>query len=321
MKLQLTKGQTEFLQTHWPLRGDLKFHRRVANFVYFARLDGREVVLRLTEPIHRKIKEIESELDWMNYLAMNGMRIAKPVATITGSFMVELPGEKTYYAAVFEKAPGSFLDDDVVPTEEFIATWGGYLGRMHRLTKDYQPSLQIQRRQQWEQDESLAMALRSLDKTDELPYRRLNELMEWMRSLPQENHCYGLVHCDLHRGNFFVENGDITAFDFDDACYQWFSYDIVAPINSINKNLFEGTNTLSKEKALESFLKGYSRENSLEQIWIERIHVFDKYRAALIYHWAKTCVKEKVFDSNGLEWAKEKLPKLLDAIRDPLKLF
>ena len=319
--MQPTEEQIVFLKTHWPIHGDLKFHRRVANFVYFTKLDGREVVLRLTEPVHRMPKEIESELDWMNYLTVNGMRIASPIPTLTGSFMAELPGKKIYYAAIFEKAPGSFLNDDLVPTVELIANWGRYLGKMHRLTKDYLPSPLIQRRQEWEQDESLAMALRSIDKADELPYRRLNELMEWMRALPQENHCYGLVHCDLHRGNFFVENGEITAFDFDDACYQWFSYDIVAPINSINKNLFEGTNTLSKEKALESFLNGYRRENNLEQIWLERIEVFDKYRAALIYHWAKTCIKEKVFDSNGLEWAKEKLPKLLEAIREPLKLF
>lgn len=97
--------------------------------------------------------------------------------------------------------------------------------------------------------------------------------------------------------------------------------DIVAPINSINKNLFEGTNNLAKEKALEVFLCGYNQENELDQIWIDRIQVFDKYRAALIYHWAKTCIKEKVFDANGLDWAKEKLPQLVDAIRAPLRLF
>ncbi len=186
LKLQLTKEQIEILQTYWPIHGDLKFHRRVANFVYFTQLDGREVVLRLTEPIHRKPKEIESELDWMNYLTGQGMKIAKPVPTNAATFMAELSGEGTYYAAVFEKAPGTFLNDDLIPTEEFIATWGSYLGKMHRLTKSYQPLPQIQRRQQWEQDESLAMALRSLDKEDELSYRRLNELMEWMRSLPQE---------------------------------------------------------------------------------------------------------------------------------------
>lgn len=222
---------------------------------------------------------------------------------------------------MFEKAPGSLLNDEEQPTDEFIKTWGAYLGRMHRFTKVYHPRPQIHKRQQWGQDESLAMALRSLDKSDDLPYQRLNELMEWMRSLPRESHCYGLVHCDLHRGNFFIENNQITAFDFDDACYQWFSCDIVAPLNSIQKNLFEGIMTPSKEKVLDCFLSGYSSENTLEKSWIDRVPIFDKYRAALIYHWAKTCVKENVFDSNGLEWARGKLPKLLDALREPLKLF
>ena len=130
-----------------------------------------------------------------------------------------------------------------------------------------------------------------------------------------------MVHCDLHRGNFFVENGEITAFDFDDACYQWFSYDIVAPMNSINNNIDEGVFNLEKEKALDLFLSGYKTENTLEKIWIDRIQIFDKYRAVLIYHWIKTCIRENVFDSHGLDWAKQKLPKLFEPLKEPLHLF
>ena len=83
----------------------------------------------------------------------------------------------------------------------------------------------------------------------------------------------------------------------------------------------EGIHHFSKEKALDSFLKGYISENSIEDIWIQRIQIFDKYRAVLIYHWIKTCIKENVFNSSGLEWAKEKLPKLFDSMREPLKLY
>ncbi len=319
--MQLSKEQIEFLQTHWPIHNELKFLRRVANFVYYARCDNREVVLRLTEPIHRQIKEIESELDWMNYLTLNGMKIASPIVTFNGSYVVELPGEKIYYATIFEKAPGSFLSEGVLPSEDFISIWGRYIGKMHRLTKNYHPSIKIQKRQHWEQDETLAMALRSCEKTDEMPYRRLNELMEWMRSLPQDNNCYGLIHTDLHRGNFFVENNDITAFDFDDSCYHWFSYDIVAPLNSIDKNFLEKANSTLKQKALETFLRGYERENTLDPIWIERIQIFDEYRTVLIYHWIKTCIKENVFSGATLEKVKENSVKLLEVMTEPLKLF
>lgn len=202
-----------------------------------------------------------------------------------------------------------------------IKTWGKYMGKMHRLTQQYKPTPEIQPRQGWEQDESLAMALRSHDKSDLLPYNRMNELLEWMRSLPREIHCYGLIHTDLHQGNFFVEKGKITAFDFDDSCHHWFSYDLVAPINSIFDNIFEGIPHEKKEKALEIFLGGYRLENSLDPLWVERIEIFDKYRAALIYHWIKTFTKENIFTEKSLEWAKNKLPRLSEALKDPLKLY
>lgn len=82
---------------HWPFQGDIKFHRRVANFVYFAKLDEGEVVLRLSESNHRKREEIGSELDWMNYLAGKRIAISRPIATIAHSFVVELPGEKNLF--------------------------------------------------------------------------------------------------------------------------------------------------------------------------------------------------------------------------------
>ena len=319
--MHLTEEQIFHLKQHWPLADEIKFHRRVANFVYFATIENKEVVLRLTEPHHRKQHEIHSELDWINYLSGHHMKIASPVKTFSGSYIVELPGTQPYFAVVFNKAPGSFLKDDVNLKDDIIKTWGQYVGRMHRLTKNYKPDSSIIPRQQWEQDESLMMALRSHDKNDDLPYRRMNEILEWMRCLPKENPSYGLVHCDLHRGNFFVKNDQITAFDFDDACYQWFSYDIVAPINSINNNIDEGVFNLEKETALNMFLVGYNSENSLEKIWIDRIPIFDKYRAVLIYHWIKTCIQENIFDSNGIDWAKKKLPYLFETLKEPFKLF
>lgn len=319
--MQLTNEQIIFLNQHWSFEGEIKFHRRLANIVYFTQINGQEVVLRLTEEGHRKFQEIESELHWIKFLTENGMQVANPIQTINKALLVEIPGEKKYFAAVFKKAPGAFLKDDEDVKDQMIKIWGQYIGKMHRLTREYQPG-QILQRQQWEQDESLAMALRSLDKNDQIPYCRLMELLEWMRSLPKTKDCYGLIHTDLHRGNFFVDSNDnITAFDFDDSCYQWFSYDFVAPINSIHKNFYEGNRHSDKVKALENFIQGYQLENTLAPVWIDRIEIFDKYRAALVYHWAKTFTKEGILDAKGLEWAAKKGPQMLEILREPLKLF
>lgn len=319
--MEISRQQIEFLRQHWDLEGEIKFHRRLANFVYFTSISGKEVVLRLTDPGHRRCDEIESELHWMSYLAKNGMRVANPIPTKSHSLMTEISGEKNYFAALFEKAAGAFLTDEQAVADDMIKRWGRYIGKMHSLTKNYNPPASIRPRQQWEQDESLAMAFRSHDKDDRIPYERLIEFMGWMRSLPRDQDSYGLIHTDLHRGNFFVEEGEITAFDFDDSCYQWFSYDFVAPLNSIHKNFYEGNRHPDKDRTLEQFISGYSIENKLDSIWIERIKLFDKFRAVLTYHWIKTFTKEGVFDAKGLEWAKQKAPKLMEVLKEPLDLF
>ena len=316
----LSKSQTDFLRLHWPIEGEIRFHRHVANFVYFAQMQSREVVLRLTEPSHRKFAEIESELHWIRYLTENGMRIANPILSNSGELAVQLDGEQNYFASVFEKAPGAFLNHDEDVQDEMIKRWGRYIGRMHNLTKSYRRPAQIQPRQSW-QDESLSMALRSHEKSDALPYQRLNELLEWMRALPQSEDGYGLIHTDLHRGNFFVENGEITAFDFDDSCHQWLIYDFVAPINSMHRAFSEGVQSPEKSRVLEIFMTGYRLENNLSLAWLKRFEIFDQYRAALVYHWIKTFTREGVFDAKGLEWAKTKAPRLMEVFRQPLHIF
>ena len=53
----------------------------------------------------------------------------------------------------------------------------------------------------------------------------------WLDSLPKDDDCYGLIHADIHQGNFFVdENDNITIFDFDDCHYHWFAYDLAVPL-------------------------------------------------------------------------------------------
>ncbi len=52
------------------------------------------------------------------------------------------------------------------------------------------------------------------------------ELMAHLASLPVDPSGYGLIHQDVHGGNFFVADGGITLFDFDDCLYAWFMHDV-----------------------------------------------------------------------------------------------
>jgi Ser/Thr protein kinase RdoA (MazF antagonist) len=41
---------------------------------------------------------------------------------------------------------------------------------------------------------------------------------------------YGLIHGDVHAGNFHLHQGVVHLFDFDDCCYHWFAADIANAI-------------------------------------------------------------------------------------------
>ena len=307
--MQLDQFQIEQLKTYWPFDGEFQFHRRVANFVYFNSIGNSEVVLRLTEPSHRNKDEIISEMHWMDYLSRQGLRLASPLPTVNGEFVVKLEGKQEYFAAVISKAPGRLMKDQDI-NQGFLDLYGQYLGKMNRLTKDYRPPAHIGKRQEWRQDESLAMALRSHDKNDPIAYQRFSVFLAWLESLPQNRDCYGLIHCDLHMGNFFVKDNVITAFDFDDSCYQWFSHDLVAPMMSFEHAIADGQVPFSMEQLNSWFLDGYFKQNHLEQVWIDRLPLFKVYRDVLLYHWVKTSIRENLFDERAMAWAHGKLPVL-----------
>ncbi len=318
--MQLNELQTAQLKEHWPLKGEFRFHRRVANFVYFVQMHEQEVVLRLTEPHHRQLDEIHAEMHWMSYLSEQGMKIATPISTNNGEFVLPLEGQQKYYATVISKAPGRPMKDEEI-TRQNLEIYGRYLGKMHRLTKDYSPPKNALRRQEWRDDETLSMALRAHEISDPIAFQRMNEVLEWLGSLPKTRDSYGLVHCDLHMGNFFLDGESITAFDFDDSCYQWFSHDLTAPLMSFQYAIQEKKLPVTEKQLLSDFLVGYAKENSLQQVWIDRISIFQVYRKIVIYHWIKTSIREHAFDEKALAWAKNKLPKLLLEIEKPIHFF
>jgi Ser/Thr protein kinase RdoA (MazF antagonist) len=291
----------------------------VANFVYASSLDGRPVIVRLTEPGHRRRDEIEAELEWMRHLSGQGVRLARPIPSRSGALVEEISGEGSFHAAAFEWAEGSALSGKQID-KRALESWGAYLGRMHMATRLYRPAAPASPRSDWDGDDIYRSAARSLDPNDQPAYDRMNELTAWLRGLPRTEDAYGLVHADLHRGNFFVDPAGITAFDFDDACRHWFVYDLTAPLFSILNAGEEEGMSLEKGAARDHFLAGYASEHALAPEWLARLDLFMLYRAALVYHWIKTGMADGIFDDKGRDWCRRRAPELLDLLKRPLTL-
>ncbi|MFW9986731.1 MAG: phosphotransferase enzyme family protein, partial [Candidatus Odinarchaeota archaeon] len=117
---------------------------------------------------------------------------------------------------------------------------------------------------------------------------RISKLFQEIESLPKDEEAYGLVHGDLHTGNFFVENDRITALlDFDRTCYKWFVSEIaVALYYPLYNTLLNQSRNAQEEfvkKFLPLFMKGYEEENTLDSVWMKKLNIFIQVRDVILF--------------------------------------
>lgn len=301
----------------WSLEGEIEFHRHVENFVYFARKNGARAVLRLTEPEHRSFEEVEAELHWLDHLSSSGLRVGRPIRSESSRFLerIESAG-RVLFATLFSFAPGKMIRDSDEYTPELLYAQGEFLARMHTATATYHPISERVRRPEWDHDIGYCIACKGLDPEDSYPYREFQELSQLLRGLDRSPETYGLIHADLHFGNFFVDDGRITAFDFDDSCYHWHLYDIASPLFIFNRMDQKGSRA-SRRNYLDPYLKGYQSVRAIPSGGMPLLEEFYRFRVASVYHWAKARVKEGSFDQTAIEWTRRILPWCIEELKNP----
>ncbi|AME06159.1 phosphotransferase enzyme family protein [Bacillus siamensis] len=255
------------------------------NYVYEIVKDNEPYILKITHTIRRTPEYILGEMEWLHHLTKGGLSAAKPIPSLNDRDVEEVPDGKggAFLLRVYEKAPGHKVEESDWNGTLFYEL-GKYTGHMHRLTKSYRLSDPKYKRQEWDEEEQLK--LRKYVAADQhLVFERADALMEELRKLPKNPESYGLVHADLHHGNFNWDNGKITAFDFDDIGYNWFVNDISILLYNMlwypvipyeDKAAFTG-------EFMTHFMKGYREENDLDPVWLEKIPDFLRLRHMLIY--------------------------------------
>jgi Ser/Thr protein kinase RdoA (MazF antagonist) len=113
-------------------------------------------------------------------------------------------------------------------------------------------------------------------------YGKFQKLIAALHTLPRTEDAFGLIHNDFNDGNFCVdyENGDITVFDFDDACYGWFAYELASAWEGfVGWTMFladAGARRERMEHMYAQVLLGYNREHTLSEYWLDKLPFFLK---------------------------------------------
>jgi Ser/Thr protein kinase RdoA (MazF antagonist) len=280
----LTPQGVRQMATHWPEAGDTELIDDVTNVVFAFQCQGRPRILRLTHCSQQSQQDIEAELDWVRFLAQNDVPVARPIASSSGSFTEILPvGDSCFVAAVFERAEGEMVDPAGAEhwNPSLIRSLGQLMGRMHALTKHYDPGHLIKRRWQWEESDDVVNASHHVPRSEVQLLRDLATAVECLSGLPRDVDSYGLVHCDVNFTNYLVKDGRITLFDCADCCYSYFIADIAAAMMFYQPAYFQPDWKPRAEAMFQTFMRGYNEENQLQAFWYEHLGGFLKLQNML----------------------------------------
>ena len=296
----------------WALDPERQLVRQSANEVYRCRRGAETLFVRLTFPEHRARAEIEAEVAWMRSLGVAGVRVVEPVASRAGAWVetVEHDGRQAY-AIVTRAAPGRVGRKPQDLTVAVVGAWGRLLADLHAHARGYAPPAEG-RRPSWDADRVLLTAL--LDRSAETTWAQeaLRALVAWMHGLPRTRAQFGLTHADLHVGNLAIADDGgatvVTAFDFDDACEQFFVHDLAVGVTSLRKAAWEYPGQVDADALVPAFLDAYARAGALDESAHERLERFVAYRIALSACWAGRSHATGQLDAEMDAWFRRSLP-------------
>jgi Ser/Thr protein kinase RdoA (MazF antagonist) len=264
---------------------NLKLLGELENFVYEFNDHHKNFILRITHSSHRSKELVEAELDWINFLAANELPVCKPVLSLNNTFIETIPANDGYFiVSSFEKARGQAINKNpgIIREKEFNFNLGKLVGKLHHLTKSY--TAKLNKRQQWFEEDNVSNAEIYLPLNQIKIIEEIKTLKLFFSNLPRNKDNYGLIHTDIHGGNFFIDQQEIILFDFDDSCYHWYIYDIAVVIYSfLLKIKNEDEKKHFGREFTRNFLKGYAVENTLEEEWLGYMPEIFRFRELLIY--------------------------------------
>ncbi|MFF2459020.1 phosphotransferase enzyme family protein [Peribacillus simplex] len=258
------------------------------NYVFEVYRDGTPYILRMTHQSHRTKGQVLAELKWIEYLQNNSSEIPKVLSSKENNLVEIVKGSDgtEFYCCLFEKAPGVRMKvTDENFDEPLFFEWGRTIGQMHKQTKNYQPETKY-RRLDWHEEELLNAELYQSDVTGQLMHQQ-ESIKKNLDALPVHQDNFGLIHSDIHNGNFHFHEGKIHVFDFDDCSYHWFASDLAIPLYYLIWSLErEGIKGLDEyaAKFMRAFIKGYETENILAPEAYETIPLFLKLRDLTLYN-------------------------------------
>lgn len=286
--------------SHWEhneknLEDYLKFFRISSNAVYPFEANGKRCFLRLSPEEEKQEMNLKGELEFLLYLQEKEYPSMVPAASKEGEFLLTLNTVwGTYYASVFEGVPGRAIEDTDC-REEIIVSYGKALGRLHRMSMEYEPQYR-----KWNYKQALKWCKGVIEKYDApmFMYIEAVNVEKELEQLPITKDTYGLVHYDFELDNVFYDekSGDCHVIDFEDGMYHFFLLDIEQALDSLSSELSDEQFTQAKKL----FLLSYASQKTLDPDFESYLPLMRRFCNIFSYARLIRCVAEDI--PQATEW-------------------
>lgn len=245
------------------------------NYIY----DCGELIIQITPANYRDFAAIQPEVAWVDYLGNQGQGVVKVVKSNRGN-LLEAIAENTIIC--YRKIHGKKLGHTDWGATHF-SKLGSYVGRLHQLGKAFEQQ-QAQAFPNWYEIPKSKL-------TDHLPVddRQLHhvcqKLIATFNTYPVQADNYGLVHYDIHHGNYFITELEqsIVLFDFEMSCRAWYTFDIAIILYYI----LNATPLEDHERVTslfhQHFISAYQSTHPTAILVLDWIPKFLLYRDLLVY--------------------------------------
>jgi Ser/Thr protein kinase RdoA (MazF antagonist) len=212
-----------------PAQG-ITFLQHSENVTFKITTSGDPYLLRLHLPLTKGMgthgldpEVIRSEMLWLNSLRRNKLPVPRPV-------LEWLEGD--LYTREME-------------TENSVAQIGNLVGRIHRYASRWRLPHGFQRpRRDAVYFINVLESLQPAVDDGRIHYQdfkilqtAIRGLSELIQSMRKTRNTVGLIHGDLHRGNFLNHNGEIRLIDFSLCAFGNFTYDLGTCLSNVNPAL------------------------------------------------------------------------------------
>jgi Ser/Thr protein kinase RdoA (MazF antagonist) len=238
-------------------------------------------ILRISDDSHRTKEDIEGELEWMAFVQKGGVQVPSVMVSNSGQKNCEVlqAGASTFTAVLFEKLNGRVVSQEDW-NEKLFERWGALVGRLHRLSPQFQP---VKPRKLWHESDFLNIEAYIPDELAEIK-RAARTLLDTIKALPRNAFTFGHMHADVYQDNFFIAEDGLQLFDFDNTEQGFFVNDLAISLYAALWRLGpEEDRQIFTNLFLKSFLAGYSTEFTLAKSQLETLPLFLRLRDLLIY--------------------------------------